>query len=68
MTNPWPATTAPLLDGTADAPGSAAAGADHGLLALGGALERTLRRVGRPAPPAGFEPATIRLEGGCSIR
>jgi hypothetical protein len=26
------------------------------------------RNTGSVAPPAGFEPATFRLEGGCSVR
>jgi hypothetical protein len=29
--------------------------------------ERSEREMGVVAPPAGFEPATNRLEGGCSI-
>ena len=37
-------------------------------LKSGVALHWAVRPRANVAPPAGFEPATFRLEGGCSVR
>ena len=37
-------------------------------LKSGVALQWAVRPRANVAPPAGFEPATFRLEGGCSVR
>src|SRR5579871_2848350 len=59
----------PRAKTAADRQVSQACGHNRGAVALASPVARLerLKRVS-VATPAGFEPATVRLEGGCSIR